>query len=173
VDLDRGTLHVRKAMQRAKGEGLRRVETKSRQSRRAIELPAGLVRALRAHKRRQNAERLAAGEDWQDHGLVFCTRRGTPLDGTNVTKYFQRLLAQAGLPRLRFHDLRHSCASLLAAQGIPASDVARLLGHSDVRLTLNTYTHQFDEGRRRAAEAMESLFTRENDGNDGREEVGD
>jgi len=95
---------------------------------------------------------------------VFATRYGTPLDGTNVTRYFQRHLAAAGLPGMPFHSLRHSCASLLAAQGYSAFDVSRLLGHSDVRLTINTYTHEFAEGRRHLADAMGWMF--DEDGED-------
>jgi integrase len=153
-------LRVRKAMQRANHE-LHFVEPKSPQSRRVVDLPTALVEQLRAHRERQQEERLAAQDRWREHDLVFCTRWGTPLDGPNVTRYFQRLLANAGLPKLKFHGLRHSCASLLAAHGILAYEVARLLGHSDIRLTLNTYTHQFAEARRRTADAMEGLFTRE------------
>lgn len=158
VDLEQRALTVRAAMQRVKGQGLTFVDLKSDRSRRVVDLPLVLVHALRAHRARQREERLKAGPVWRDHGLVFPTRLGTPLDGPNVTKYFQRLLDRAGLERLRFHDLRHSCASLCAAQGLSAHDVSRLLGHSDIRLTLNTYTHLFEEGRRRAADAMDGLF---------------
>ena len=158
IDLDKRVLTVRAAMQRVKGRGLTFVDLKSDRSRRVVDLPLVLVRALRAHRARQHEERLKAGPAWRDHGLVFPTGLGTPLDGPNVTKYLQRLLGRAGLERLRFHDLRHSCASLCAAQGLSAHDVSRLLGHADIRLTLNTYTHLFEEGRRRAADAMDGLF---------------
>jgi len=134
------------------------VDTKSPQSRRVIDLPQSQVRALRAHKQRQNEARLAAGSQWEDHNLIFCTRWGRPFDGPNVTRYTQQVLKDADLPRLTFHELRHSCGSLLAAQGVPDHEIARLLGHSDVRLTLNKYVHAYDEGRRRIAEAMDDLL---------------
>ena len=157
VDLDAGALRVDVGLQRVEGQFQLR-DTKSAQSHRPIDLPASLVRALRAHKARQNEQRLAAGGEWNGRNLIFCTLRGKPFDGPNVTKYAQKVLAQAGLPRLTFHELRHSCASLLAAQGVPPHEIARLLGHSDVRLTLNRYTHAFDEGRLRVADAMEGVL---------------
>lgn len=127
-------------------------------SRRIVDLPPKLVTALKAHRQRQADARLLAGPRWVDHHLVFCTRWGTPFDGPNITRYTQQVLARAGLPKLRFHDLRDSCASLLAAQGLPAHEISRLLGHSDVRLTLNRYTHVFAAARRRAADAMDPLL---------------
>jgi integrase len=157
VDLDAGTLRVRVGLQRVDGM-FQLVDTKSPQSRRAVDLPRSLVRALKAHKQRQNEARLLTGPRWQDHNLVFCTRWGKPFDGPNVTRYTQRVLKDAGLSRLTFHELRHSCGSLLAAQGVPDHEIARLLGHSDVRLTLNKYVHAYDEGRRRVAEAMDGLL---------------
>jgi integrase len=89
---------------------------------------------------------------------MFCSKFSNLFDELNVTKYTQAVLRKAGLPMVTFHELRHSCASILAAQGIPAYEVSRLLGHSDVRLTLNTYTHAFDAGRRRVADAMDGLL---------------
>ena len=157
VDLERGTLRVDVGLQRVEGAFQLR-DTKSPQSHRPIDLPAPLVRALKAHRARKNEQRLAAGGPWNARNLVFCTATGNPFDGPNVTRYAQAVLARAGLPRLTFHELRHSCASLLAAQGVPAHEIARLLGHSDVRLTLNRYTHAFDEGRRRVAQAMEGVL---------------
>ncbi len=157
IDLDAGTLHVRTNLQRVHGAfELRR--PKSAQSRRSVHLPAKLVHALKTHQTRQEEERRVAAPDWNARGLVFCTANGHPYDGPNVTRYAQRLLARAGLPRLTFHELRHSCASLLAAQGIPAHEIARLLGHADARLTMNLYTHGFDEGRRRVASTMDDLL---------------
>jgi len=161
LDLDAGILHVRTNLQRVHGAfELRR--PKSAQSRRVVHLPATLVQALKAHRTRQEEERrVVATPTWNARGLVFCTANGNPYDGPNVTRYAQRLLARAELPRLTFHELRHSCASLLAAQGIPAHEIARLLGHADARLTMNVYTHGYDEGRQRVASAMDDLLDAE------------
>lgn len=162
VDLDARRLTVREAMQRVgrteEGGGLRWVETKSATSRRTIVLPRELVSLLREHQARQTLER-GAGR-WEEHNLVFCTRYGTPLDGPNVTKYFQRLLRHAGLPRMRYHDLRHSAASFLAAQGVPITVAKEILGHSDIRLTANVYTHVLDAAKEEAAAALDRLFAR-------------
>jgi integrase len=90
--------------------------------------------------------------------LVFARADGYPLDGTVVTHQFHRFLERAGIPQRRFHDLRHSCASLLLAQGVSARVVMEILGHSQIALTMNTYTHVVPELRRDAAARMESLL---------------
>ncbi len=131
VDLDVGTLTVRHALARIEGQ-LVLVEPKSATSRRVVPLPALVRDALLAHRLRQDQEHLPLrpqpGDVFAD--LVFTTTLGTPLDGISVTRRFQRILAAAGLPHQRFHDLRHACASLLLAQGVPARVVMETLGHS-------------------------------------------
>ena len=154
VDLERQTLRVEAAMQRV-DRTLQRVEPKTQRSRRTIPLPGVAVEALRAHRVRQIEERLLAGDRWREHGLVFTTSIGTPLDGVTVTHRFQKLLDRAGLPRLRFHDLRHGAASLLAAQEVPARVAMELLGHSDIRTTLNVYTHVAPELAREAVRSLD------------------
>ena len=154
IDLDRRTVHVAVALQPLNGK-LTLVEPKTATSRRSIPLPAALVTALHAHRARQLQERLLARDRWQEHGLVFPTSIGTPMHAGNLVRSFHALLEQAGLPSIRFHDLRHSCASLLAAQGVPARVIMEILGHSDIRVTQNIYTHVFDEGKRQAADAMD------------------
>src|SRR5262249_21668358 len=98
---------------------------------------------------------------WTDSGMVFTTGVGTPLDPRNVTTYFHRLLDKAELPSIRFHDLRHTCASLLLAQGVPLRVVMETLGHSQISLTADTYTHVMPVLQREAADRMEALFQRE------------
>jgi len=157
IDLDARRLIVANALQRVDGK-LALVPPKTRRSRRTIELPDAAVTALRAHKVRQLEERLLTGGRWQDSGHVFTSTIGTPLDGSSVTRAFQRLLANAGLPRLRFHDLRHSCATLLLVQGVPARVVMEILGHSSIALTMNTYSHVMPSLKREAADAMDRVF---------------
>jgi integrase len=103
-------------------------------------------------------ERLAAGGRWADWNLVFTTRLGKPLDGCRVTHEFKVALGSLGLPSKRFHDLRHSCASLLVSQGVPIRVVMETLGHSDVRLTLNTYSHVSVEMSREAATRIDAVL---------------
>jgi integrase len=159
VDLDGGTLTVRHALARIDGR-LELVEPKSATSRRVVPLPGFVRDALVAHRRRQAAEPLSLRPDAPDPfaDLVFMTTHGTPLDGITITRRFQRILADAGLPRQRFHDLRHACASLLLAQGVPARVVMETLGHSEISLTLNTYSHVMPSVGREAAERMDQLL---------------
>ncbi len=134
------------------------VDLKTERSRRTLPLPAVTASALRAHRARQSQERLLAGSRWQDWGLVFASTIGTPLDPRNLTDRYKALLAQAGLPNIRFHDMRHSCASLLIAQGVPLEIVSRILGHSQISLTMNTYVHLLPQAQQQAADAMDRLF---------------
>jgi integrase len=117
VDFAAGTLRVRYALQRVDGT-LQLVEPKTSQSRRTLIMPATVATALEAHRDHQALDRAAAGDRWVETGMVFTTTKGTPLDARNVTGWFKKLLATAGLPDMRWHDLRHSCASLLLAQRV-------------------------------------------------------
>lgn len=158
VDFDAGTLTVRYALQRVDG-ALRLVEPKSAESRRTVVMPTSVAAALMAHRDRLSFEKAAAGPRWVDSGLVFTTPKGTPLDARNVTRHFKARLADAGLPDMRWHDLRHTCASLLLAQGVPARTVMEVLGHSQISLTMNTYAHVMPEMKRDAAAAIDRLLT--------------
>jgi integrase len=130
VDLDRGESRVSVALQRRKGSKTL-AEPKTERSRRALSLPSVLLSALKAHGMRQLEERLAAGPKWRDHGLVFPSTVGTPLEPRNVTRHYKEMLRRAGLPEsTRFHDLRHTAASLLVAQGVHPRVVMEILGHS-------------------------------------------
>ena len=135
-------------------------ELKSAGSRRTIALPAVAITALRSHRTRQLQARLAAGGLWQDRGFVFTSSVGTPLEPRNVTRQFKALLIVANLPDMRLHDLRHSCATLLLAQGVNPRVVMETLGHSQVSLTLNTYSHVLPAVQQDAAARMNSVLER-------------
>lgn len=154
VDLERGTMRIRTSLQRVGGV-LRRVEPKTSRSRRTVVLPAIAVRALREHRHRQLQERLWAGSRWQDRGFVFARSIGTGLEGPTVTRAFQTALAAANLPRVTFHALRHTAASLLLAQGVHPRVVMEQLGHSTIALTMNTYSHVIPALEREAADRMD------------------
>jgi integrase len=116
-------------------------EPKTKRSRRTVPLSDDAIAALRAYRRRQRAERLHLGPEYADEGLVFCTQLGTPLDRAVVQAAFKRALARAGLPpAVRFHDLRHTAATLLLANGVDIPTAA-ILGHSQNSTTLNIYAH--------------------------------
>lgn len=157
LDLEAGTLRVHRALQRIEG-AFAFVEPKSATSRRIVALPAIVRLGLLAHRERAEVEGPARTplEGFAD--LVFTTRVGTPIDGISVTRRFQRILTGAGLPRQRFHDLRHACASLLLSQGVPARVVMETLGHSQISLTLNTYSHVIPALGREAAERMDAVL---------------
>ena len=141
VDLDEGTLALKKQLQRINGK-LTLVDLKTSRSRRTIVLPQIAVTALKAHRSRQIEERLFAGPLWEETGLVFTTTIGTPLEAGNVARRsFKRILRKAGLPNITFHALRHTAATLLLAQGVHPRVVMETLGHSQISLTMNTYSH--------------------------------
>jgi integrase len=158
VDLDaRKTLRVSHSLARVKGK-LELLEPKTERSRRTVVLPEVAVAALRAHRTRQRMERLVAGSRWVDTGHVFATSVGTPLDAATVTRSYHRVLARAGLPHSRFHDLRHAAATYLLAQGFTLEDVKNLLGHSSIVLTSNTYGHVLEQRQRQVARGMDAVL---------------
>ena len=116
-------------------------ETKTDRSRRTIALPAQLIAMLRTHRVRQIEERLLAGSRWRDTGFMFTSGIGTPLEPRRLFRVFKTVLQRASLPDIRFHDLRHSAASLMLAQGVPLRVVMEILGHSSISLTADTYSH--------------------------------
>ena len=135
-------------------------ELKSDCSRRTIALPAVVITALRSHRIRQLEARLAAGSRWENGDFVLTSSIGTPLEPRNVTRQFKTLLTAAKLPDMRLHDLRHSCATLLLAQGVNPRVVMETLGHSQVSLTLNTYTHVLPAVQRDAAARINAVLDR-------------
>jgi integrase len=157
VDLELGYLRVSKQQQRwARQTHL--VEPKSSRSRRPLAMPASIAASLKDHRDRQLLERAEAGDAWADSGLVFTRTNGKPLDATGVSKAIHRHLDRAGIAQRRFHDLRHSCATLLLVQGVSPRVVMEILGHSQISLTMNTYTHVIPELRRQAADRMDDLL---------------
>jgi site-specific recombinase XerD len=124
-----------------------------------LDLPSTAALALEDHKRRQWLEKLVAGSGWKEHDLVFPTSIGTPLEARRVLRDFHTVIAEAGLPQMRFHDLRHSCATMLLVQGVSARVVMEILGHSQISLTMDTYSHVIPGLRREAAERMESILS--------------
>ena len=157
VDLDAGALRVTHALQRVERK-LVLVELKTKKSKRTVKLGVVVAKVLRDHRAWQVREQLRLGSQWIDHGLVFTGAHGLPLDGTGLTKRFQALLERVGLPRMRFHDLRHSSASLLLSQHIPARVVMERLGHSTINLTLDTYSHVIQALNQEAADAMDRVL---------------
>ena len=158
VDLEEGVVRVRRTLTLAKG-GPRLTEPKTRGSRRSIRLTASAVEALESLRERQQTERAARNGSWADRDLVFRTRRGTPIRRDNLhAKHWNPLLRRAGLPDIRFHDLRHTCATLLLTKGVHPKIVSEILGHSSVAITLDTYSHVIPGLGEAAALAMEDAL---------------
>lgn len=159
LHLERSEVLVRLALQRIDGAP-QLVAPKSTAGRRTIALPTVAVEALRAHRVRQLEERIAAGPEWQPviDDLVFCTALGRPLDQANLLRTLHGILERAGLPRRRFHDLRHSMATALLVAGVSPRVVMEMLGHSQISLTLGTYSHVLPEVQRDAADRMGALL---------------
>lgn len=157
IDVEAGQLTVRQTLQRA-GKRPRFAEPKTSRSRRTIALPAAAVEAFRSQGSRQLHERLLAGLRWQEGGRVFTTSIGTPMVSGDLTKRLQQLLADAGLPRIRFHDLRHGTASLLTAQGIHPRTIMEILGHFTITVTMNTYAHVAPALQRAAADSLDAVL---------------
>ncbi len=159
MDLDGATLRVSRQLQRVRKGGGLRFSAPKNASRRTVGLPQRAVSALKSHRKRQLEKKLVA-TSYHDQGLVFASREGTPLDAQNVVnRYYKPLLEQAGLPPIRFHDLRHSCLSLLAQRGESIRDLQALAGHATAAFTLQRYTHHYDASAKRTADAMGEIFS--------------
>jgi len=151
-DNDRFAIYVWRSV-RATGD------TKTEKSRRTLELPAQAAEALRTHHVRQARERLAAGKRWQDHGLVFASQLGTPLDASHVRRAFKSVTKKAGLgEKWTPRELRHSFVSIMSDNGVPIETIADLCGHAGTAVTEEVYRHQLKPVITRGAETMNNIF---------------
>lgn len=164
LDLDRRRLTVNQVVaktRRKKGDTCARIEfgaPKTDKSRRTLDFPPFVAQLLAEHRNEVNELRRLAGDRWQDHGLVFPSQVGTPLEERNVLRRFQKICESIGLPRLRLYDLRHTHASLLINEGVHPKRISERLGHSSIKLTMDTYGHLFDGADQESAAKMEKLF---------------
>ena len=160
LDLDASRITVNHTLQRLDGT-MQLVEPKTDRSRRTVSIPAVAISALLKHRQNQIQDRQLAGTRWSGNplGLVFTSSLGTPLDARNVLRMFQALLKAAELPNMRIHDLRHSAASILIAQGVSAKAISELLGHSAVAFTLQVYGHLMEDTRREVACRMDDALS--------------
>jgi integrase len=156
VDLGAGTVSVRRTLEQVRGR-IAFKEPKSARSRRVIPLPAFAVAALRRHKAEQARLRLRLGPAYDDQGLVCTTETGRPL-AHNFGRDYLALLERAGVPRVRFHDLRHSHATLLLSQNVHPKVVSERLGHAAVGVTLDIYSHVVPALQQEAADKLEALL---------------
>ena len=141
VDLDMATLSVVQSLQRRYGGEFLVKEPKSSRGRRLIALPPSLAILLRQHKAQQDDVRKLLGLALAETDLVFAHLDASPLDPSTISHAFGRITRKAGLPNIRFHDLRHTHASLMLRNGVHPKIVSERLGHSSIAITLDTYSH--------------------------------
>lgn len=157
VDFGRGVLHISRTLSQTR-TGHKFEKPKSGKGR-AVKLSQGALEALGSHRAHQNKARLAVGSLWQDNGLVFPTTIGTTMSGTNLmNRHFLPLLKSAGLPRVRLHDLRHTCATILLSMGQHPKYVQELLGHANISITLDVYSHVLPGMGDSLADAMDGAL---------------
>ncbi|SHJ82393.1 site-specific integrase [Desulfofundulus thermosubterraneus] len=159
VDLEAGFLQVKRTL--ADRSAIKKViflPPKSQAARRKIPLDAFTVEVLKRHRKKQIEIHLKKGPEWQGHGLVFCTDRGRPLYHSEVRSALTRLAHRAKVTPLRFHDIRHTHATFLLRKGIHPKIVAERLGHSSIKITLDTYSHVLPDTQAEAVKAIEGML---------------
>ena len=135
-------------------------ELKTKQSRRTLPLLTEIEAALGRRRLREQEERLIAGSRWQDHGLIFPSTIGTPYQPANMHKQFKRHIAAAGLPDIELHSLRHTAASFLVALNVHPRIAMEILGHTNIKTTMEIYSHAQQAGMREALESVENVLRR-------------
>ena len=159
VDWLAKTIYVQRQVTQPEGGGFQYTLPKTSAGRRMISLGENMIQALRLQIERVQTLRAAVGERWKDNDLIFPSLAGTPIDGYNLSKEFRILAEQAGLPRIRFHDLRHTAASMMLNHGIPVIIVSRILGHSKPSITMDIYGHLIPGMQDQAASLMDQITT--------------
>ncbi len=158
VDMETGSVQVSHTINRYGSGGLIESEPKTAAGKRRVLLPPFAVGILKEHRARQATLKAKAGVTWKDNNLVFTNRVGWFIESTNLRTMFRQLLEDAGLPRIRFHDLRHSAATLLLSMGVNVKVIQELLGHSNVSITLQVYSHMLPSMQKEAVDKLEDFF---------------
>ena len=157
VDLDSGALRVTRTLQ-GTGDALVFLDPKTDRSRRSITLAESAVAILRRHRREQAARRLSFGRAWQDFGLVIDRGDGAPYEPNVLSHRYARLVRRLGMPKLRFHDLRHAYATTLLEAGVHPKVASEAMGHASVSFTMDTYQHLMPTMGAQAAEAIQAAL---------------
>ncbi|UII57063.1 site-specific integrase [Cytobacillus spongiae] len=157
VDLEKGVIRICQTLSHDGKEFL--VGAKTASSVRSIKLPDETIVLLRKHKAVIARERLQVGQEYVDHDPVICTSKGTPILPANLRRTYARLIKQADVPAIRFHDLRHTHATLLLSQGVHAKVISERLGHSNIKTTLDIYSHVLPNMQDEAAKQINNLLS--------------
>lgn len=158
IDFEGQSLQVRRTVDFIARYGYIETEPKTAKGRRKITLPPFVINELKQHRVQQLELRLKAGAAWQELDLVFCGLHGNYLNPRYILKMFARVLKEAGLPHLRFHDLRHSAATILLSMGVHPKVVQEILGHSTISMTMDTYSHVLPSMQKEAMERWRDVF---------------
>ncbi len=159
VDLNEGVIRIRRTLVRSGGQ-ISLGEPKTKGSRRPVHLTGAAVDVLKTHLEQQLEDIKQLGDLYYDHGFVFTSKVGTLINPSNLRRRsFAPLLQRAGLPQIRFHDLRNTCATLLLSRNLHPKYVQELLGHATVAITLDTYSHMIPGMGNHTARAMEDVFS--------------
>jgi integrase len=162
IDWQQGSVSIARKLERDREHGVLVLsELKTKYSKRTLHLGAGPLAALAGHRDRQDFERKKAGDAWQEHGLVFTTIYGGPLDQTRIHEHWTPAVAKAGLPRYNPHALRHSVASNLLRGGCDLMKVARMLGHRNATMVLQVYGHLLPDEHRDASVMMDAMLSKQ------------
>lgn len=169
INMTTGTLHVRRILSRVPTQTPERnhvyveAEPKTQKSRRSVVIAPFALEVLKQHRIQQLKEKLKAGIAWQDHDYVFCTSIGTCLNPNNVVAELKKLLVKAELPNIRFHDLRHSAATLLLTAGVHPKIVQEILGHTQISMTMDIYSHVLPGMQQEAMNKLNDALKRKED----------
>ena len=159
VDWEKSVLRVERQLQPVSFVGGALVPTKTKAGRRTIKIGKGAIALLKEHREKQELQKALAGDRWKEHGMIFTTSIGTYIDQTKVSRAFKQILQQAGLPDIRFHDLRHTSISILLDNGTPVNTVQSRAGHSKASVTTDIYGHAMARSQDQAAQMIEEIVT--------------
>lgn len=161
IELESGRINISHSLQYNNGQGFDLKDPKTANSQRTIVVPAFLLELLKAHKREKAKDRMKAADRWEGghYNFVFSTWNGKPHYPDFITRWWSRFTKRKELKHIRFHDLRHTAATLLINQGVPAKVISERLGHADIRTTMNVYGKYTEEGDRAASDKLQDEFS--------------
>ena len=160
IDFEKKVVSVHRTLSRVTGQGYKETEPKTKSSRRRIALPDVALEALIEHRNAQAQMKIEAGDRWHEQGLVFCNKFGKYFNSDVLLRIFHGLLNKAGLPDMRFHDLRHSAATILMAAGVHPKMVQERMGHSSIAMTMDIYSHVLPSMQQEVADKINDMFKR-------------